>query len=244
MKLPKIKLGGKRDLTKRIPLKRISDICKKQPIYNNGFEVVPAEGEKPEKKKPTLKEELMDWLDIACFAIITVVVIFSFFFRVATISGDSMLNTLIGTNPKTGAVGDKVIITNLGYEPKNGDIVVISRNIENSAEAQESSNEPIIKRVIAVGGQTVFIDFEKATVYVDGVALKEDYISSPTDDKWDVQFPLYVPEGYIFVLGDNRGESLDSRHSQIGENGLVDTRYVLGHAIYRIFPLDRIGRIE
>lgn len=234
------------DKFKKVDMKKITSIWKKQPIYNNGFELSAEEGGavSPKKKKTTFKEELMDWLDIACFAIITVVIIFSLVFRVATISGDSMLNTLIGTNPKTGAIGDKVIITNLFYEPKNGDIVVISRNIENSANTQEEDNEPIIKRVIAVGGQTVHIDFESATVYVDGVALKEDYISSKTDDKWDVQFPVYVPEGYIFVLGDNREASLDSRHSDIGENGLIDTRYVLGHAIFRIFPFDRIGRIE
>ena len=155
-----------------------------------------------------------------------------------------MLNTLIGENRITGKVGDKVIITNLGYEPKNGDIVVVSRNAENTVESQQNSDEPIIKRVIAVGGQTVDIDFEKGIVYVDGKALKEDYISSKTVNKYDVQFPVYVPEGYIFVLGDNRAASLDSRNSLIGENGLIDTRYVLGHAIFRIFPFDRIGGLK
>lgn len=190
------------------------------------------------------KKELFEWLEVLITAVISVVIIFSVFFRIATIDGSSMLNTLVGADPYRGVVGDRVIITNFAYTPKNGDIVVISRNAENSAKAQSTSQGPIIKRVIAVGGQTVDIDFDTATVYVDGKALKEDYISTPTDTKYDVDFPVYVPEGSIFVLGDNRQNSLDSRSSYIGENGIIDTRYILGHAIYRIFPFNRIGRID
>ena len=188
------------------------------------------------EEKSSLIAQVIDWVEVLSIAIIAVIIIFCLLFRVATISGDSMKNTLIN--------GERVIITNLAYEPKQGDIVVVSRNIENSIEAQSLSNEPIIKRVIAVGGQTVNIDFEKGIVYVDGVALEEDYISTPTVDKADVQFPVFVPEGSIFVLGDNRGDSLDSRFSQIGDGGIIDNRYVLGHAIFRIFPFDRIGRLD
>lgn len=225
-------------------------IFNKQPpeeLFQDGFTLVTdieeeiSESERKPKEKQPLKNEIFEWLDVICVAVISVVVIFSLVFRIATISGDSMLNTLIGENKHTGTVGDKVIITNFNYEPQNGDIVVVSRNAENTVEAQQRSDEPIIKRVIAVGGQTVDINFETGTVYVDGMALDEPYISSKTDDKYDVDFPLYVPKGYIFVLGDNRGASLDSRTSSIGENGLIDTRYVLGHAVYRIFPFDRIG---
>lgn len=200
------------------------------------------EGESvPEKR--SFNKDVIEWLEVISTAVIAVVVIFCFLFRVATIDGDSMLNTLYGGD-SLGRNADKVIITNLAYTPDNGDIVVISRNVENSVESQVTGQGPIIKRVIAVGGQTVNIDFDTGTVYVDGVALKEDYISSPTTNRADVEFPLYVPEGYIFVLGDNRAESLDSRFSQIGENGLVDTRYVLGHAIFRIFPFNKIGRLD
>lgn len=220
-----------------------------EPADNYGFvineevsqEEVPVE-EPP--KKGGITKEVIEWLEVVVTAVIAVVLIFSFVFRIATISGDSMLNTLIGGNKFNGNRGDKVIITNIAYTPDNGDIVVISRNAENSVEGQITGQGPIIKRVIATGGQTVDIDFEEGIVYVDGKALKEDYISSPTTTKADVEFPLYVPEGYIFVLGDNRQDSLDSRFSQIGDGGLVDTRYVLGHAVFRIFPFNRIGRLD
>lgn len=132
--------------------------------------------------------------------------------------------------------GDRVIISNFNYTPKQGDIVVVSRNVSNSVDGEAVGQEPIIKRVIAVGGQTVDIDFVRGIVYVDGKALEEDYLGSPTYNKGDVQFPLYIPEGYVFILGDNRGDSMDSRYSRIGNGGIVDNRYILGRAIYRFFP--------
>ena len=188
-----------------------------------------------EERKPSLAEEIFEWLDVLATAIIAVVIIFSLIFRIATISGPSMQNTLF--------TGDKVIISNLGYTPKQGDIVVVSRNVNNSVEDTAESQEPIIKRVIAVSGQTVDIDFERGVVSVDGVELDEPYTKTPTNRKFDVQFPLYVPEGYIFVLGDNRNNSMDSRDGRIGEGGLIDTRYVLGHAVFRIFPFNSIGSL-
>lgn len=188
-----------------------------------------------EEKNRTTAEEIFDWLDVFATAIITVVIVFSLICRIATVQGESMQNTLF--------TGDKVIISNLGYTPEQGDIVVVSRNAKNSLDAVAASNEPIIKRVIAVGGQTVNIDFERGVVSVDGVDLEEPYTKTLTTSKYDVEFPIYVPEGYIFVLGDNRNDSMDSRDSRIGDGGLVDTRYVLGHAIFRIFPFDSIGSL-
>ena len=192
--------------------------------------------EQQENKQENIKTFIFDWLEVLVHAIIAVVICFSFFFRIATIDGPSMENTLLN--------GERVIISNLFYEPKVGDIVVISRNKENSVFTMNESNTPIIKRIIATEGQTVDIDFEQGVVYVDGIALDEPYTKTPTNRKWDIEFPVTVDEGCIFVLGDNRNDSLDSRDARIGEYGMIDTRYILGHAVYRIFPLDKIGKLD
>lgn len=192
--------------------------------------------EQQENKQENIKTFIFDWLEVLVHAIIAVVICFSFFFRIATIDGPSMENTLLN--------GERVIISNLFYEPKVGDIVVISRNKENSVFTMNESNTPIIKRIIATEGQTVDIDFEQGVVYVDGIALDEPYTKTPTNRKWDIEFPVTVDEGCIFVLGDNRNDSLDSRDARIGEYGMIDTRYILGHAVYRIFPFDKIGKLD
>ena len=188
------------------------------------------------EKSITFKEFVFDWLEVFVHAIIAVVICFSFLFRSATIDGPSMENTL--------QHGERVIISNLFYEPKPGDIVVISRNKENSVFTMNDSNTPIIKRIIATEGQTVDIDFEKGIVYVDGIALNEPYTKTPTNRKWDVEFPVTVDDGCVFVLGDNRNDSMDSRDARIGEYGMIDTRYILGHAVYRVFPFNKIGKID
>lgn len=203
-------------------------------IINTSFaEELP---EEPPQNNQTFAGEFLEWIEVLCSAMVMVVVLFTFIFRVATIEGESMLYTL--------EENDKVVISNLNYEPRQGDIVVVSRNAENTIKAETTSNEPIIKRVIAVGGQTVDIDFKTGTVYVDGKVLEEDYLGSPTYDKYDVDFPIYIPEGYIFIMGDNRGNSMDSRDGRIGEGGLVDERYVLGRAIYRFMPFNKIGKLK
>lgn len=190
------------------------------------------------KKASGLKKNyisnIFEWLDVVVASVVVVVIIFTFVFRMVAIDGDSMNNTLIN--------GERVIITNMFYEPKRGDIVVISRNTKNSSVAG-SYKQPIIKRIIATEGDIVDIDFELGHVYVNNQMLEESYIKEPTFTKGDVEFPLVVKENCVFVLGDNRNNSSDSRSSQMGDNGQIDVKYILGHAVLRIFPLNKFGGI-
>ena len=210
--------------------------------FENGFEVAEYDDEAlpPLQRKPVSKD-LFDWIDTIVLALVTVVLIFTFFFRIATIVGPSMQNTLYS--------GERIVISNFFYKPKYGDIVVISRNTDNSVGPNAQGSEPIIKRVIATEGQYVDIDFVTGKVFVgpdlaNMKELNEPYVKTPTNKKYDVEFPVYVEEGHIFVMGDNRNDSLDSRASWIGDGGLIDKRYILGKAVYRIWPMDTIGGLN
>ena len=194
-----------------------------------GFEVPDNKNEETNDNNPQYVKDIFEWLEVLVTAMISVVIIFSFLFRIATIDGDSMENTLIE--------GQKVIITNLFYEPRVGDIVVVSRNTFNDAHNVQQSSMPIIKRVIATEGQTVDIDFTTGIVYVDGKALDEPYTKTPTNVKHDIEFPVIVDEGCIFVLGDNRSDSLDSRSTEIG---CIDERYIIGKVVFGISPFGKV----
>jgi signal peptidase I len=118
-------------------------------------------------------------------------------------------------------------MSNLFYTPRNGDIVVIKTDY--------FGDTPLVKRVIATAGETIDIDFQRGIVYVDDKALEEDYINEPTLTREDFAGPLTVPEGYIFVMGDNRNAATDSRNHVVG---LVDTRRVLGKVLMVLIPGD------
>lgn len=176
--------------------------------------------ENQEKEKLGWKKNLILYLHDLIFWLVGILLVFLLLFRVIVVSGDSMYKTLWD--------GDYLLLlSNLFYnEPKQGDIVVISKKTFDDGT-------PIVKRVIATEGQTVDIDFANGVVYVDDVPLEEPYTNSPTYDTSGTHFPLTVDEGCIFVLGDNRGVSKDSRSWEIGQ---IDKREVLGKALYRFLP--------
>lgn len=174
-----------------------------------------------EQKKQTAKgRDLYEWVQSLVGSVLVVVAIFTFVIRMMGVDGHSMLNTL--------QHGDRLLVVNsmLYHDYKYGDIVILRKN-------GVFDDDPIVKRVIAVEGQTVDIDFTEGIVYVDGEALEEDYIREPTYTAEGTEFPLTVPEGSIFVMGDNRNGSSDSRDYRLGT---VDTRYVIGKAAFLIFP--------
>lgn len=163
---------------------------------------------------------IYEWVHSLVFAVAVVVILLTFFIRLVDVSGTSMKQTLQSK--------DKVIVTNFFYTPKQGDIVVISHGAEYS--------EPIIKRVIATEGQTLSIDFKTETITVDGKVLKEDYIQGHTHEE-DGEIPKVVPKGKVFVLGDNRGVSMDSRSKAIG---LIDVKDIIGKAQFVVFPFNNM----
>ena len=174
-----------------------------------------------EQEKQTAKgRDLYEWVQSLVGSVLVVVAIFTFVIRMMGVDGHSMLNTL--------QHGDRLLVVNsmLYHDYKYGDIVILRKD-------GVFDDDPIVKRVIAVEGQTVDIDFAEGIVYVDGEALEEDYIREPTYTAEGTEFPLTVPEGSIFVMGDNRNDSSDSRDYRLGT---VDTRYVIGKAAFLIFP--------
>lgn len=171
------------------------------------------------------RKELWEWLEAVAVSFVVLVFIFVFIFRIVGVSGVSMKETLHD--------GDRIIVFSLFYQPSAGDIVVVNQ--------PEGYDKPIIKRIIATEGQEVDIDFKTGEVYIDDELQSESYISSPTMQPEGVNFPITVPEGCVFVMGDNRMESLDSRSEQIG---MIDTRYIIGRAVFRIFPFNQLGLIE
>lgn len=163
---------------------------------------------------------MVDFLHDVVYIVAAVVLVLTFCFRIVVVSGSSMFDTL--------ADGDYLLLVRnpLCGEFEQGDIVVASMD-------RFRDGESIVKRVIATEGQTVDIDFEAGIVYVDGVALEEEYTYTTTTLAEGTRFPLTVEEGCVFLMGDNRDDSLDSRYTQIGQ---VDTRELLGKAVMLLLP--------
>lgn len=163
------------------------------------------------------------YLQSIVIALIALILLFTFVARIIVVDGQSMENTLHN--------GDLMIVRSIDYTPKQGDVVVLT---------QESfMSSAIVKRVIATAGQTLSIDYDAQTVTVDGTVLKEDYIKEymlPVGDVTD----LTVPDGCIFVMGDNRNNSSDSRFNYVG---VIDERSVIGQAVAIIYPFGDMGGI-
>ena len=183
------------------------------------IEFNPQDPEPQQKKAPFMINLLYDMADSVKGAVLVVFLIFALVFRAVGVDGESMLPTLND--------GDWVAVAGAVTNFERGDIVIINQPWRR--------NVPIIKRVIATGGDTINIDFDKREVYVNGLKLDEPYILEPTWLEYDIDFPLTVDEGKLFVMGDNRNDSIDSRSSEIG---LIDERYVLGKALIRIYPIE------
>ena len=169
------------------------------------------------KKDDDSRLELYDWVQCIVTALIAGILIFVFIGRVITVDGSSMFPTLVDT--------DKIITTNLFYDPQPGDVIVF--------QTDTFGPRPLVKRVIATEGQTVDIDFDSGVVYVDGVARDEPFVNEPTHQPEDFDGPVTVPEGCLFVMGDNRNASEDSRSHRVG---FVDENCIIGKVIFVLFP--------
>lgn len=178
---------------------------------------------------PALPRDLFAWLQALVFALLLLMLCFTFFGRIIAVDGHSMDPTLHD--------GDMLLLQCINYEPQQGDIVVLTKPFA-------SVTGPIVKRVIATGGQLVQIDYDAGTVSVDGQLLDEPYIYEemlrPLSGSQQTTMS-YVPEGHVFVMGDNRNNSMDSRHIDLGT---VDTRYVLGKALLVALPINHFGVIN
>lgn len=179
--------------------------------------------EKAQAEEMQLRSAVYEWVESAVFALICVTVIFSFFFRVIGVSGNSMLNTLHN--------GDRLLMVNAFYEPNYGDIIIVRRDHE----------EPIVKRIIAMAGDTISIDPNQHVVYLNGKLLDEPYLDFPTPPLYNFTGPYTVPEGTVFVMGDNRPDSHDSRADDIGA---VKLDHIMGKAVFRIWPISQFGTID
>ncbi len=173
------------------------------------------------KTKPSLLENILDFVEVAVFALVMVAILFAFFIRIVAVDGDSMNDTLMHQ--------DHLVLTKAFYTPDYGDIVVIGRD----------NSMPLIKRVIAKEGDTIYIDPKTLEVILNGEVLDEPYVHYD-NLLYDLTEPVTVPEGHVFVMGDHRNNSHDSRKETLG---CVPVDHIVGKAIWRFMPYESFGGI-
>ncbi len=173
----------------------------------------------------SLGKALYSWAGDLVGCLTFVVLFFIFVVRIIGVDGSSMEPTLHNSDLV-------LLLSNVLYDAQTDDIVVVY---------SESYGKPIVKRIIATEGQTVDFDFDSGQVTVDGQTLDEPYILESEYTPGDTQYPVTIPEGCVFVMGDNRNNSLDSRFSEIG---IIDERSILGKVMFRIYPLNSVGTID
>lgn len=186
------------------------------------------EGTGEEKKRP-FAADLFDWAEALVYALAMLVVVSAFFIRLSGVVGSSMYPTLED--------GDQLLISAFGYkQPERGDIVVLM--------ADGYMEKPLVKRVIGLGGDTVEVDSLTNAVYVNGQAVYEPYINQLNEPMYtgDMDGPFTVPEGQVFVMGDNRNGSSDSR--KLMDIGPIPYEKIVGKAIFRVFPFGRMGTLK
>lgn len=173
--------------------------------------------------------KIAEWVysaaDVVISALICVVLIYTLVFATVRVDGVSMLPTLED--------GERVVVSHIGCVPENGDVVVMTD--------PNGKIPPLVKRVIAVAGQEIDINFETGEVRVDGILLDEPYIREKTTMSSDMEFPQMVPDGHVFLMGDNRNHSKDSRNTSIG---MVDARWIAGKVYYRFLPVSKAGVVS
>lgn len=195
--------------------------------------VLPNENQNPQEEKGSFKLDLYYWTQALVMVLICLVLACTLAGRVIGVVGSSMVPTLHD--------GNLLLLQSLGYTPQQGDVIVLRKP---GFPPPPQDTAPIVKRVIAVGGQHVQVDYNAGAVFVDGVALDDSYILEPMMDRYNEEMNVLdvtVPEGSVYVMGDNRNNSSDSRHEALGT---VDNRYVLGRVLCVLFPFQDFGVVE
>lgn len=187
------------------------------------------------KEKPpvNVKDEILEWVESFVFAIFVVILVFTFFFRIVLVDGDSMNNTLMDK--------DRLIVTHINYTAQKGDIVVLNSH---------GLNKTIIKRVVGTAGDKVVVDYNDNKVTVNGEEISNEHNKEPMFDtgnfnhEYETSQNVYeytVPDDCIFVMGDNRNNSADGRDPRVG---FIKNEDVLGKAVFRLYPFESIGKVS